>query len=140
MGCVFQRGSMGAQDRSGPISLEINVRAGYAAAMGGGPETQFADELRRRLRPFCQKHHIRRLEILGSAARSQAGPGSDVDLLVTLDESVPVSAPVLLEMAGEAEELVGAPVDFVLRSSLEKSPNRFARDHILSTAVCLYGS
>ena len=42
-------------------------------------------------------------------------------------------------LAGEAEELVGAPVDFVLRPSLEKSPNRFAREHILSTAVCIYG-
>jgi hypothetical protein len=108
--------------------------------MGEGSETQLADELRNRLRPFCQKHHISRLEIFGSAARGQAGPGSDVDLLVTLDDSVPVSAAALLEMAGEAEELVGAPVDFVLRSSLEKSPNRFARDHILSTAVCVYGS
>jgi hypothetical protein len=43
-------------------------------------------------------------------------------------------------MAGEAEDLVGAPVDFVLRSSLEKSPNQFARDHILSTAICVYGT
>jgi len=59
---------------------------------------------------------------------------------VTLDDSAPISAAALLEMAGEAEELVGAPVDFVLRSSLEKSPNRSARDHILSTAVCVYGS
>jgi hypothetical protein len=42
----------------------------------------------------------------------------------------------LLEIAGEAEEVVGAPVDFVLRPSLERSPNRLARDHILSTAVC----
>jgi len=108
--------------------------------MGEAPETQSADELRRRLRPFCQKHHIRKLEIFGSAARGQAGPRSDVDLLVPFDESVPVSVPALLEMAGEAEEVVGAPVDFVLRSSLEKSPNRFARDHILSTAVCVYGS
>jgi hypothetical protein len=123
-----------------PISLGINERAGYSAAMGGGPETQFADELRNRLRPFCEKHHIRKLEVFGSAARGQAGPRSDVDLLVTLDESAPVSAAALLEMAGEAEELVGAPVDFVLRSSLEKSPNRFARDHILSTAACVYGS
>jgi hypothetical protein len=58
---------------------------------------------------------------------------------VTLDESVPTSTTALLEMAGEAEELIDAPVDFVLRSSLEKSPNRFARDHILSTAlrVCM---
>ena len=122
------------------MCLEMNVWTGYPVAMGGGPETQFADELRRRLRPFCQKHHIRRLEVFGSAARGQAGPRSDVDLLVTLDESVPVCAAALLEMAGEAEELVGAPVDFVLRSSLEKSPNRFARDHVLSTAVCVYGS
>jgi predicted nucleotidyltransferase len=108
--------------------------------MPGDPETQPAEELRGRLRPFRQKHHIRRLEVFGSAARGQACAGSDVDLLVTLDESVRVSAAALLEMAGEAEELVGAPVDFVLRSSLEKSPNRFARDHILSTAVCVYGS
>jgi hypothetical protein len=108
--------------------------------MAGAPETQFADELGRRLRPFCQKHHIRKLEVFGSAAHGQAGPHSDVDLLVTLDDFAPVSTAALLEMAGEAEELVGAPVDFVLRSSLEKSPNRFARDHILSTAVCVYGS
>ncbi len=98
------------------------------------------EELGERLRPFCEKHHIRRLDVFGSAARGQAGPGSDVDLLVTLDESLPVSAGELLEMAGEAEELVGAPVDFVLRSSLEKSPNHFVREHILSTAICVYGA
>jgi uncharacterized protein len=99
-----------------------------------------SDELRTRLRPFCEKHRIRRLEVFGSAARNQTGPDSDVDLLVTLDESMTVSTAELLEMAGEAEELVGRPVDFVLRPSLEKSPNRFAREHILATAVCLYGN
>ena len=96
-------------------------------------------ELQGQLRPFCEKYRIRRLEVFGSAGRGEAGPGSDVDLLVTLDESSPVSTAELLEMAGEAEELVGRPVDFVLRPSLEKSPNRFAREHILSTAVCVYG-
>ena len=96
-------------------------------------------ELKARLRRFCEKYRIERLEIFGSAARGEAGPGSDVDLLVTLDESSPVSVAELLEMAGEAEEVVGRPVDFVLRRSLEKSPNRFAREHILSTAVCVYG-
>ena len=98
------------------------------------------EELQGRLRPFCERTPIRRLEVFGSAARGQAGPGSDVDLLVTLDESSPVSTAALLEMAGEAEELVGAPVDFVLRRSLLKSPNHFAREHILSTAVCIYGN
>ena len=79
-------------------------------------------------------------EVFGSAARGEAGPSSDVDLLVTLDEAVPVSTDTLLEMAGEAEELAGVPVDFVLRSSLEKSPNHIARDHILSTSICVYAS
>ena len=103
-------------------------------------ETLSLAELQNRLRPFCEKHPIRRLEIFGSAARGDARPGSDVDLLVTLDDPARVSTAELLEMAGEAEEVVGAPVDFVLRSSLEKSPNRFAREHILSSAVRVYGS
>lgn len=98
------------------------------------------EELRDRLGPFCEKHHIRRLEVFGSAAIGRASPSSDVDLLVTLAESASVSTAELLEMAGEAEELIGRPVDFVLRQSLEKSPNRFAREHILATAVCLYGN
>ena len=96
------------------------------------------DKLRERLRPFCEKHRIRRLEVFGSTTNGLATSGSDVDLLVTLDQSVPVSTSDLLEMAGEAEELIGRPVDFVLRASLEKSPNHFAREHILATAVCLY--
>jgi uncharacterized protein len=101
-------------------------------------QTPSLAELQGRLRSFCEKHRIRRLDIFGSAVRGQWGPGSDVDLLVTLDNSSPVSTADLLEMAGEAEELVGRPVDFVLRSSLDKSPNPFARDHILSTAVRVY--
>jgi uncharacterized protein len=104
------------------------------------PPALSADELRDRLRLFCEQHHVRRLEVFGSAARGTVTPNSDVDLLVTFDESMPVSTTELLEMAGEAEELVGRPVDFVLRPSLEKSPNRYAREHILATAVCLYGN
>ncbi len=98
------------------------------------------EDLRRRLRGFCEKHHIRRLEVFGSVAHGHALRDSDVDLLVTLDESRPASTAELLEMAGEAEELVGAPVDFVLRQSVENSPNAYAREHILRTAVCIYGT
>lgn len=97
-------------------------------------------ELKKALAPFCRKHRIRRLEIFGSASRDTAMAGSDVDLLVTFDDSKAVSTGELLDMAGEAEELVGAPVDFVLRRSLEKSPNRFARENILASAICVYGS
>ncbi|MGZ8427132.1 MAG: nucleotidyltransferase family protein [Candidatus Binatia bacterium] len=116
------------------------LRSRYSTNMLNSAPALSPDDLRRRLRPFCEKHKIRRLEVFGSAANGQASPSSDVDLLVTLAESASVSTDDLLEMAGEAEELVGRPVDFVLRHSLEKSPNRFAREHILATAVCLYGN
>lgn len=112
----------------------------YSTIMLNAPPALSPDELRKRLGPFCEKHHIRRLELFGSVASGRASPGSDVDLLVTFAESASVSTADLLEMAGEAEELVGRPVDFVLRHSLEKSPNRFAREHILATAVSLYGN
>lgn len=120
------------------IRLATDWRARYFVSMLNHSEVHSPASLRQRLRSFCEKHHIRRLEVFGSAARGQAAPGSDVDLLVTLDE--PVSTAALLEMAGEAEELVGTPVDFVLRRSLEQSPNQFAREHILSSAICVYGS
>ena len=98
------------------------------------------ESLRNRLAGFCQKYRIRRLDVFGSAVSGRMCEESDVDLLVTLDDSVPVSTAEVLEMAGEVEELVGAPVDFVLRQSLEQSRNRHAREHILRTAVCIYGS
>ena len=122
------------------FSLATNARSDYSVRMLEHPQALSSDELRERPRPFCERHRIRRLEVFGSAAVGLATSTSDVDLLVTLDESTPVSTSELLEMAGEAEELIGRPVDFVLRPSLEKSPNRFAREHILATAVCLYGN
>ena len=128
------------QQRASWLSLATNPRSDYSVHMLEESQELSSAELRERLRPFCEKHRIRRLEVFGSAAVGLATPSSDVDLLVTLDESTPVSTSELLEMAGEAEELIGRPVDFVLRPSLEKSPNRFAREHILATAVCLYGN
>lgn len=46
-------------------------------------------EPRTLLRAFCEKHGIRRLEIFGSAARGDTAADSDVDMLVTLDETRP---------------------------------------------------
>jgi len=120
--------------------LASHVRAGYPVVVPRNSQRLSLSELGKRLRPFCKKHHIRRLEVFGSAARGRVTAASDVDLLATLNETGPVSTAALLEMAGEAEELLGRPVDFVLRSALEKSPNTYAREHILSTAVCVYGS
>ena len=122
------------------VRLARNGFTGYAVCVRKESPELSLPALRMRLRPLCEKHRIRRLEVFGSVARGETTAESDVDLLATLDESVAISTAELLDMAGEAEELVGRPVDFVLRSSLEKSSDPFAREHILSTAVCVYGS
>ena len=122
------------------VSVSFQSVIAYRSVMRTNHETLSLAELRSRLRPFCERHPIRRLEVFGSAASGRTRLDSDVDLLVTLDDSAQVSTAELLEMAGEVEEVVGLPVDFVLRPSLEKSHNRFARQYILSSAVCVYGS
>ena len=95
-------------------------------------------ELETRLHGFCRRHGVRRLEVFGSVANGRADAESDVDLLVTLREQPPVGVAELLEMAGEAEELVGTPVDFVLRSEIERAANARS-EQILRSAVCIYG-
>jgi predicted nucleotidyltransferase len=99
----------------------------------------FLDEIRPKLVPFCRKHRLRHLAVFGSFSRGHQGRHSDIDLLATLEDPATVPADELFEMAGEAEELLGRPVDFVLRDRLEASSNRWAREHILATAVTIYG-
>lgn len=38
-----------------------------------------------RLKKLCRRYHIRRLSVFGSAARGEAGPRSDVDLMVEFE-------------------------------------------------------
>ena len=99
--------------------------------------TVVLQKLRNDFTPFCRKYGIRSLAVFGSLARGTAHPNSDLDLLV--DPAQETTIPEILEMAGEAEEIAGRPVDFVLRESLLKTSDRKRADHILSTAVFLYG-
>jgi len=103
------------------------------------PTADFTDEIRSKLQSFCRKHGLKHLAVFGSCSRGTQNQSSDVDLLATLQDPSSVDATHLFEMAGEVEELLGRPVDFVLRDRLESSPNRLARENILSTAVTVYG-
>ena len=94
-------------------------------------------EVALRLQSLPLRYPIQRMAVFGSVARGDASPLSDVDLLVTLSRGVTTDE--LLDMAGEAEELVGRRVDFVQQPWLDKSSNSEARRHILETAVCIYG-
>jgi len=79
---------------------------------------------------------VTRVELFGSSARGQMTPDSDVDLLVT--PSPEATRRDLFIMAADAEDALGRPVDFLVRSDVEAMKDVEARDLILASAVVVY--
>ena len=83
----------------------------------------------RQVREIASRNGARRLRFIGSFARGSAGPESDVDVLVSLDEGRD-----LLDLAGlklELEELLGRTVDVVEEETVPPE----LRARILAEAV-----
>ncbi len=88
------------------------------------------------LAAFCQRHHITRLALFGSALRDDFGPHSDVDVLVEFSAE---HVPGLIRLSGiaqELSELVGRPVD--LRTPADLS--RYFRGRVVESAVVKYAA
>ncbi|HZE61051.1 MAG TPA: nucleotidyltransferase domain-containing protein [Burkholderiales bacterium] len=92
---------------------------------------------KRKLEALCRKYRIRKLSVFGSAARGEAGPDSDVDLMVEFE---PESAPSLWdfpEMQKAFSALFGRRrVDLVPPEALA---NPYRRKSILRDLKVLYG-
>ena len=84
---------------------------------------------------FCERHHIQRLAIYGSALRDDFGPESDVDVLV---EFLPGHVPGffrLFEMEEELSALFGGrKVDIRTPQDL----SRYFRDEVVASAEVQY--
>jgi predicted nucleotidyltransferase len=82
---------------------------------------------------FCQRHHIRRLSLFGSAVRGRLHPDSDLDILVEFE---PGHAPGFgfVDLQAELSALFGRRVDLNTPNSL----SRYFRDRVLSEARALY--
>lgn len=83
---------------------------------------------------FCEKHHIRRLSIFGSALLDDFTTASDVDVLVEFD---PLHIPGLIRLAGmeiELSEIIGRKVD--LRTAQDLS--RHFRQEVVESAELQY--
>lgn len=80
---------------------------------------------------LAAKHGAHNVRVFGSVTRDEAGPQSDVDILVDLD-----SDRSLLDLGGllmDLEELLGRKVDVVT----EKGLHWYIRDKVLKEAVRL---
>ena len=90
------------------------------------------DEARRRLQahwPELRQFGVRSLSLFGSVARDEAGPASDVDILVEFDRTVGLFHLVALKDA--LERILGRPVDLGTPDSLKPR----LRDRVLREAV-----
>ncbi|MGA3025155.1 MAG: nucleotidyltransferase family protein [Bryobacteraceae bacterium] len=89
-----------------------------------------------RLAELCRRYGVRELSVFGSAARGQARPDSDIDLLV---DFLPQAETGLLDYAGlmlELEALLGRKVDLVSRNGLKP----LIRAAVIEDACCLYAA
>ncbi|MBF0290763.1 MAG: nucleotidyltransferase domain-containing protein [Nitrospinae bacterium] len=98
----------------------------------------------RKLKPaieaFCQKWNIVELAVFGSFARDDAGPHSDVDVLVTFTEDSVWTLFDLLTMKDELKAIFDREVDLISRRGLEMSRNHIRKQAILSSAKVLYAA
>ncbi len=76
----------------------------------------------------ARRHGVESVAVFGSRARDEAGPSSDVDLLVRFEPGRTLLDVVALKI--ELEELLGCPVDLVTDGAL--SP--YLRERVLATA------
>ena len=84
---------------------------------------------------ICRKYRIREMSVFGSAARGDAGPDSDVDVLVDLEPDARLG----WEFFGIAEELegvLGRHVDLGTKDSLKP----YARPSALREALIIYAA
>lgn len=86
--------------------------------------------LRKELPDLRESYGVESLAVFGSAARGEAGPGSDVDLLVRF-QSEPPGLFGFVRLERRLSEIIGLPVDLVMETALKPQ----LREKILAEAV-----
>lgn len=101
------------------------------------PRLRFSREA---LEAYCRRWRITRLELFGSVLREDFSGDSDVDVLVTFASNAHWGLISIDRAERELSELLGRPVDLVLRAGVEASANYIRRRAILETAVPIYAA
>lgn len=95
------------------------------------PAAHLSTDNVQRLREIARRHGVERVRVFGSAARGEAGPESDLDLLIALAPGRGFRD--LMDFCEEAEAALGRRLDVVLEDGL--SP--YIRQRVLAEAVAL---
>ena len=96
---------------------------------------------REALAELCRRYGVTRLEVFGSAARTDDfdPANSDVDFLVSFSTARRNDLTAFFDFKEAVESLLGRPVDLVERGAVENSHNYIRRRAILRDVETVYG-
>ena len=92
------------------------------------------------LAAFCERWGGVELALFGSALRDELGPDSDVDILISFDDTARPTLLDMVRMEDELTELFGLPADLMERDAIEASGNHIRRKAILDSAETIYAA
>ena len=87
---------------------------------------------------FCQRYHVKRLDLFGSATDPSSPRVQDVDFVVEFDNCTPSEHyERYFGLIESLEVLLGRPVDLVESSAIQ---NPYFRRRVNETRICIYGA
>jgi len=92
---------------------------------------------RDRIGDFCRRWSVTEFALFGSILRTDFGPDSDVDVLVTFAPGAPWTLWDLSRMRAELESIFGREVDLIEKKALR---NPYRRKAILADHHVVYAS
>jgi len=87
-----------------------------------------------RIAEICRRFEVRELSVFGSTARGEAGPDSDMDILVDFEPSARVGLLKLAHLSEELERIAHRKVDLVTKPGLKP----WVRPQVLREAIVVY--
>ena len=85
---------------------------------------------------MCRRYGVRELSLFGSAARGEARPESDIDIMVEFEPGVRIGLIRFESLVEELESLAGRRVDLVTRRGLKP----WVRPQVLKDARVIYAA
>ena len=87
------------------------------------------------IREICERYHVREMALFGSMARGEAGPESDVDVLVEFEPEAEIGWK-FFDLEEELGRLFGRKVDLGTKGSLKPR----VRENVLRDARTIYAA
>jgi uncharacterized protein len=109
---------------------EVDAWVEMRSAGAGKPQQghRLLDQLRAAVPEMKERFGVKRIGVFGSAARGEAGPESDVDVLVEFEDP---AFDRYMDLKFYLEDLFGRPCDLVLEESLKDSLRESVRGEVL---------